>query len=83
MIKRVTVFAVMSFTVMTLRHGPQVLQQLCQWPQVNLALPLDLGIITRIGATAIYTEGPLLEGTFFVISHYMFRPNWPSSGVTG
>jgi hypothetical protein len=45
--------------------------------------PHDLGVIIRLGATAVYTEGPLLEGTFFLISHYMFRPNWPSSGVTG
>jgi hypothetical protein len=44
---------------------------------------IDLGVIIRLGATAVYTEGPLLEGTFFVISHYMFRPNWPSSGVAG
>jgi hypothetical protein len=42
-----------------------------------------LRVIIRLGATAVYTEGPLLEGTFFVIYHYMFRPNWPSSGVTG
>jgi hypothetical protein len=35
------------------------------------------------GATTIYIEGPLLEGTFYVFSHLMFRPNWPSSGVTG
>jgi hypothetical protein len=35
----------------------------------------DLGVIIRLGATTVYTEGPLLEGTFFVISHYMFRPN--------
>jgi hypothetical protein len=44
---------------------------------------LDLGVIIHLGATAVYTEGPLLEGTFFVISHYMFQSNWPSSGVTG
>jgi hypothetical protein len=31
------------------------------------------------GATAIYIEGALLEGTFHVLSHYMFRPNWRSS----
>jgi hypothetical protein len=31
-------------------------------------------------ATAVYIEGPLLEGTFYVLFHYMFRPNWPSSG---
>jgi hypothetical protein len=43
---------------------------------------LDLGVIIHVGATAVYTEGPLLEAAFFVISHYMFRPNWPSSGVT-
>jgi hypothetical protein len=33
----------------------------------------DLGVIIRLGATAVYTEGPFLEGTFFVIAHYMFR----------
>jgi hypothetical protein len=45
---------------------------------------LTLGLRSvRLGAIAVYTEGPLLEGSFFVISHYMFRSDWPSSGVTG
>jgi hypothetical protein len=44
---------------------------------------VHLGLIIRLGATAVYVEGPLLEGTFFVVSHYMFRPDWSSSGVTG
>jgi hypothetical protein len=43
----------------------------------------DLGIMIPSGATTIYVEVPLLEGTFYVLSHYMFWPKWPSSGVTG
>jgi hypothetical protein len=34
---------------------------------------LDLRVIIRLGATVLYTEGPLLKGAVFVISHYMFR----------
>jgi hypothetical protein len=42
-----------------------------------------LGIMMPSGATAVCIEGPLLKGTSFVSFHYIFRPNWPSSGVTG
>jgi hypothetical protein len=52
---------------------------------VRTALPefTVLSFYVLVAPTAVFREGPLLEGTFFVISHYMFRPNWPSSGVTG
>jgi hypothetical protein len=43
----------------------------------------ELGVIICLGSATVYTEGTLLEGTFFVISHYMFRHNWPSSVMTG
>jgi hypothetical protein len=43
----------------------------------------DLGIMMSSGATAVYIQGPLLEGNFYVVFYYMFRHNWPSSGVAG
>jgi hypothetical protein len=46
----------------------------------NNCSSFDLGIMIPSGATTIYVEVPLLEGTFYVLSHYMFRPNWPFSG---
>jgi hypothetical protein len=44
---------------------------------------VDLGIMMPSRAIAVYIEEPLLEGTFYVLFHYMFQPNWPSSGVAG
>jgi hypothetical protein len=37
---------------------------------INSYVNFDLGIMIPSGATTIYIEGSLLEGTFFVISHY-------------
>jgi hypothetical protein len=51
--------------------------------QVPTSSFIDFGIMMPSGAIAIYVDDPLLEGAFYVLSHYMFRPNWSSSGVTG
>jgi hypothetical protein len=49
----------------------------------NADFCFDLGIMILSGGTAVYVEGSLLEGTFYVFSQYMLWSNWPSSGVTG